>query len=337
MTSVTIQGRASKAAAFPPYELLGDDQAGLDLDLERGIRRAEDKTRRLSRLYHQTQAHAWDPREVLDQLVAEHGEIRVPPDMKEAMGRVFSVLLWGELAAWNVATDLARWLPDLDARMAATGQAFDEARHFTVLRDYLKRAGIAVPPVNPFGRRLLVRIIDTPSMLEKLYGMQLTVETLALGIFKGLENTGIEPVLSGLLKYIERDESRHVALGVLYLPQLLAQASPYERAKNWRFTMECFALTIAGGELLDADWKKLGLDHRLMGLDIMRLHEQTLQKMREENGSRRITGVYTLSRKQHIAMIDFLHPAPTSSPSWTTRTARAALGKAVKVAGRVMV
>jgi hypothetical protein len=100
--------------------------------------------------------------------------------------------------------------------------------------------------------------------------------------------------------------------------------------------MEAFALTVAGGQALDADWKQLGLDHRLLGLDIMRLHEQTLQKMREENGSRRITGVYTLSRKQHIALIDFLHPDPAVPRSWTARTARVAFGKAVDAAGRVM-
>jgi hypothetical protein len=81
------------------------------------------------------------------------------------------VLLWGELAAWNIAADLAGALPDLDAKMAATGQVFDEARHFTVPRDYLARAGVALPPVNPLGRRVLTNILGTNSVVEKLYGM----------------------------------------------------------------------------------------------------------------------------------------------------------------------
>ena len=50
---------ADARADFPPYDLLD----GWTL-------RAADKTHRLERLYHQTQAKAWDPRAVLDELVA---------------------------------------------------------------------------------------------------------------------------------------------------------------------------------------------------------------------------------------------------------------------------
>src|SRR5580704_13931117 len=226
--------------SFPPYELL-----------DGWARKAEDKTHRLERLYHQTQARAWDPRAVLDELEQKHGGVHVPEDKREALGHVFSVILWGELAAWNIAADLARALPDVDAKMAATGQVFDEARHFTVLRDYFARARIPLPPVNPFGRRVLVKILETDSVLEKLYGMQLLVENLALAIFKRVAASGIEPVLTDLLGYVERDEARHVALGVMYLPKLLARATRLERAHNWGFNVELFLLTVGGGELLD--------------------------------------------------------------------------------------
>src|SRR5689334_12065206 len=128
--------RSTGESAFPPYHLLSEG----DPILDDGARRAYDKTRKLSRLYHQTQAQGWNPRDVLDELEREHGGIHVSADKRESLGRLMSVLLWGELAAWNVAADLARWLPDIDARMAATGQVFDEARHFTVLRDYMQRA-----------------------------------------------------------------------------------------------------------------------------------------------------------------------------------------------------
>src|SRR5205085_10376764 len=123
---------ATGANTFPPYHLLdtgprpGDGADGGLLD--GGIRAAAEKTRKLERLYHQTQAHAWDPRAVLDELEARHGGVHLPVEKREAVGHLFSMLLWGELAAWNIAADLARWLPDLDARMAATGQVFDEAR-----------------------------------------------------------------------------------------------------------------------------------------------------------------------------------------------------------------
>jgi len=297
---------AEARADFPPYDLLD----GWTL-------RAADKTHRLERLYHQTQAKSWDPRAVLDELVARHGGVHMPDDKREAIGHVFSVILWGELAAWNIAADLAGSLPDVDAKMAATAQAFDEARHFTVFRDYFERARIPLPPLNPFGRRVLVRILETESVLEKLYGMQLLVENLALAIFKRVAESRIEPVLSDLLEYVERDEARHVALGVMYLPKLLARATPLERAHNWAFNMELFLLTVGGGELLDPHFTALGIDHRELGATAQRLHTQVLKQMAEDSGlppGQHLRGAYGLTRRQQQWMLDFLHPATPLSP-----------------------
>ncbi len=215
--------------------------------------------------------------------------------------------------------------------MAATGQVFDEARHFTVLRDYFERARITMPPLNPFGRRVLVRILETESVLEKLYGMQLLVENLALAIFKRVAESRIEPVLSDLLEYVERDEARHVALGVMYLPKLLARATPLERAHNWAFNMELFLLTIGGGELLDPHFAALGIDHRELGATAQRLHEQVLKQMAEDSGlppGQHLKGAYGLSRRQQQWMLDFLHPDKSLSPR--LQVARRAVNRATR-------
>jgi hypothetical protein len=312
---------------FPPYHLL---DAYAD--------RAGEKTQKLERLYHQTQEFAWDPRAVLDELETRHGGIHLSHEQKEAMGHVFTALLWGELAAWNVAADLARALPDVDAKMAATGQVFDEARHFRVLRDYLARAGVPLPKVNPYGRRLLVRLLDTDSLLQKLYGMQLIVETLALAIFKELADGNVEPVLTDLLRYIERDEARHVALGVLYLPQLAAGASALERVKNWAFNVELFLLTIAGGQIMDKHWRTLGIDHRRMSVTVFKTHQQVTRQMALESGVKpgELRGVYGLTSGQHGALIDFLHPeAPMSELPPLHRHALSAFDGAVHRAARL--
>lgn len=301
-----IATTARTAREFPPYDLLD-----APLDLEATAARAHAKTRKLERLYHQTQAHAWNPTTVLDELEAKHGGIHVAAEQREAVGHLFSVILWGELAAWNIAADLARELPDVEAKMAATGQVFDEARHFTVLRDYMRRAKIDLPPMNPYGRRVLLKILETDSLLEKLYGMQLLVENMALAIFKRLAASGVEPVLSELLVYVERDESRHVALGVLHLPSLVAKASTLERAKNFRFNIELFVLTIMGGQWLDPHLRALGIDHRELGDTSMRLHQQVLRDMAKEQGldaGKYVRGVYGLAKWQQRLLLDWLHP-----------------------------
>jgi hypothetical protein len=304
--------------AFPPYELLED-----------WATRADDKSRRLERLYDLTREHAWDGTGVLDELEKKHGGIHVPEEMRAHLGHLFSILVWGELAAWNIAADLALGLEDVEAKMAATSQAFDEARHFTVLREYLRRAKIPLSHLNPYGKRLLSRILETRSLVRKLYGMQLLVENLALSIFKQLAETNVEPVLTELLAYIERDESRHVALGVLYVPKLMRKASPAERALNFAFTLEMTALSIAGGELLDEHFVAIGLDHRELGWTTMRMHEKVIRQMREEANGERLMGVYKLSKKHQSALVEFLHPEDGARVAPLRKTARDAFRRAV--------
>jgi hypothetical protein len=313
------------ASAFPPYELL-----------DRYAERADSKAKRLERLYHLTAEHAWDPRAVLDQLEAKHGGIHVPEDKREALGHLFSVILWGELAAWNIASDLALELRDVDAKMAATGQAFDEARHFTVLRDYFERAKITLPPLNPYGRRLLLRILESDSTVRKLYGMQLLVENIALSIFRQLSEANVEPVLTELLQYIERDESRHVALGVLYVPRLLSQSSHLERALNFVFNYEMLLLSTAGGELLDEHFEAMGLDHRALSLHVFRTHERMIREMRDEHTREEMRHVYKLSPAQQTRMVDFLHPKKDATPGPSARFWRGAFNRAVRAGARVM-
>jgi hypothetical protein len=192
--------------------------------------------------------------------------------------------------------------------------------------------------MNPFGKHVLQNILGTDSVIEKLYGMQLTVETLALGIFRNLAASGVEPVLCELLAYIERDESRHVALGVLYLPKLLAAATPIERARNWAFNIELFALTLAGGQYLDKHFRVMGLDHRELGFTIMKLHQQVIRQMAQEAGlppGAHVQGVYGLSTKQHVAMVNFLHPADEATMSTGHRVARSAIDRVVHAAARL--
>jgi len=138
-------------------------------------------------------------------------------------------------------------------------------------------------------------------------------------------------VLTDLLEYVERDESRHVALGVMYLPKLLARATAVERARNWAFNMELFLLTVGGGELLDPHFERLGIDHRQLGATAQRLHSQVLLQMAEDSGlpsGQRVRGAYGLSQRQQRWMLDFLHPA--GPMSHRHQVARRAISRATR-------
>src|SRR5262245_36106214 len=214
-------------------------------DLEQAARCARSDAK-LRNIYHRGQELAWDGRGVLAELVRKHGGIHVPEDKRHALGRIFEIILWGELAAWKISAELADRIEPLEAKMAATSQTHDEARHFYVMYDYLGLLGYQPTRIDPYSQKVLDITLDTASLAQKLLGMQLMIETIALTIFAEVRALQIEPVLSDLLLYYEKDEARHVGLGTQYLPQLLRRQSRREGLHTMAFQMKLIFWTLAG-------------------------------------------------------------------------------------------
>ncbi len=238
-----------------PYDLFTQGRTSLE------ARRA----RRMENIYHRGQDRIWDGREVLRELLDEHGGVHVPEDKRDALIYVLSVIMWGEYAAWRVSAELADRLHDLEARLAATSQSHDEARHFYVLHDYLHEMGATPVAPDAWGKRLIELTLRTENVTTKLLGMQLTIESIALSLFKALRDSDIEPVLSGLLPYYERDEARHVGLGHQLLPSAFLSCGRRQRI-GAQLSQTWLAIT-AIGELkeLEDHLRTLRIDpHRII-------------------------------------------------------------------------
>ena len=285
---------------WPPYDLVEEN-------LEQT---AERKLAKLERLYHIGQDNIWDGRQVLDALIAKHGKPRLDPERKDAALKLLSILLWGELAAWAISADLAERIDDVEAKMAATSQAHDEARHFYVLRDYLRAMGEPVPRLGGIGRKLLTSILETDSLVHKLVGMQLLVESNALGIFRGLVEANVEPVLAELLPYYEKDEARHVGLGVMYLPRLLKQLDAWEAVGVAAFQLRCVGMLMSGGMTMRDDFRALGMNQREMAKYTMRLQNDIVHDMLDSNDGRRdaVKGILNPARGVGPSVLNFIHP-----------------------------
>src|SRR5207249_2363285 len=133
------------------------------------------KLQKLRHLYHRGQDLAWDGRAVLGELIAKHGGIRLSDagGQRRALSRVFEIILCGELAAWKISAELADRLVPLEAKMAATSQAHDEARHFYVMYDYLRELGYRPTRIDKYSQRVLDLALNTPNLAHKILGMQL--------------------------------------------------------------------------------------------------------------------------------------------------------------------
>ena len=261
--------------AWPPYHLMHRDY----------LAEAEAKYAKLERLYHVGARNAWDGKKVLGDLLAKHNGIRLDADKKRALAEIFSTILWGELAAWSISADLALQLEDTEAKMAATSQVFDEARHFYVMRDYLLALDVEIPPLDGYTHTVLTELLDTDRLVDKLLGMQLIVESVAVTLFRGVAQAGVEPVLSELMPYFERDEARHVGLGVLYLPKLLAKLGPIEAARLKMKQLKIVTLIGWGTHLKKRHFETLGMDNNDGFRRGTRLQREVMAGMRSPEGA----------------------------------------------------
>jgi hypothetical protein len=240
-----------------------------------------EEARRLSkceRIYHRGQELAWDGRDLLPELLAQHGGIKLDPVRRLALTRIFEIILWGELAAWRISAQLADRLVPLEAKLAATSQAHDEARHFYVMYDYMKELGYTPRRLDRAPQALLDVILDTDKLAHKLLGMQLQVETLALTIFQAVRELAPEPVIAELMRYYERDEARHVGLGMQYLPFLMQDMSRLEIARLMAFQARVLFWALWEAKVLEPHLAVLGIDPRAL---VMRAREKQVAALTE--------------------------------------------------------
>jgi len=225
---------------------------------------AEHAEKALHNVYHRGQAKIWNGKEVLDDLIKKHGIPTIDPIKKAALIRVLSLILWGELAAWKTSAALAEELEDLGAKLAATSQAHDEARHFYVMLDYLKLVLEHEPPagllLSNSAERGLNEVINAKTTARKLLGMQLMVEPVAITIFQKLIELNIEPILTDLLSYYIADEARHITLGVRFLPFLINGMNRFQVGRLIAWQCKMVKYEIDGLRDLRSSLHILGID-----------------------------------------------------------------------------
>ena len=242
------------------------------------------RARKLENIYHVGQAKIWDGRDVLGSLLERHGGIHLPQDQARALAKILSGLMWGELVAWRIAAQLADRLEDFEAKVAATSQAHDEARHFYVLHDYLEAMDVEVPELDRSTKNLLEMVLRTQCLASKLVGMQLFIETMALTLFKTLRDLEVEPVLTELLPYFERDEARHVGLGVQHSPQVAARLGRRERARLVAFQGRMFMRALVSLKRTEPDFVTLGVDPRHVADSGRAMFDRIIAELTKANG-----------------------------------------------------
>jgi hypothetical protein len=146
-----------------------------------------------------------------------------------------SQFLHGEQGAFIVASQLVGAVPWIDAKYYAGTQTMDEGRHVEVFSRYLREKLEWQWPVNESLKELLDVTIKDGRWDFKYLGMQIIIEGLAMAAFGNLFQITTEPLLKDLVRYVMKDESRHVAFGMLSLADYYQDMKPGELADREDF------------------------------------------------------------------------------------------------------
>lgn len=184
----------------------------------------------------------------------------------EGRNWTLSQFLHGEQGALICTAKITETVPWYDAKLYASTQVVDEARHVEVFARYLQEKLGGEYQVNAHLRMLLDDIINDSRWDMTYLGMQVMVEGLALAAFGFMHQFTSEPLLKQLLRYVMSDEARHVAFGVISLKEAYEDMSDVELKDRQEFAFEA-AVRMRDRFMQQEVWERMGVNVR----DIMPL------------------------------------------------------------------
>jgi len=174
-----------------------------------------------------------------------------------------SQFLHGEQGALICTAKITETVPWYDAKLYASTQVVDEARHVEVFARYLDEKLGGGYPINAHLEMLLDDIINESRWDFTYLGMQIMVEGLALAAFGYLHQLTNEPLLKQLLRYVMSDEARHVAFGVLSLKEVYDGMSDAEIKDRQEFAYEA-SIRMRDRFLQQEVWRHMGVDPKVV-------------------------------------------------------------------------
>jgi hypothetical protein len=131
-------------------------------------------------------------------------------------------------------------------------------------------------PLTASLRNLFDRLLQMPQWYFKTVGTQLVAETLAVSLFRMLEQHSQDPLISAICKRILADESRHMGFGMLSLPEQVTELSEHERREVEDFACEA-AVGLLGGQFPREAYEAVGFNRTEIE-DIQQLRHEIAKK-----------------------------------------------------------
>jgi hypothetical protein len=236
---------------------------------------------------------------------------------REALSWTLSQFMHGEQGALLATAQIVDATPAIESKFYAATQVMDEARHVEVYSRYLHEKLTRQYACNRHLKTLLDQILTDSRWDMKYLGMQIMVEGLAMAAFGFMHKMCNEPLLKDLTHYVMRDESRHVAFGVLSLNDYFMDMSASEKRDREEFLAEGCRL-MRDRLLMEDVWEEMGWP-----VDEVReivLHSHQMQEFRKLLFSKIVPNVKRLGlltpfvreRFEEIGILQFENEEPSA-------------------------
>ena len=224
----------------PAFNSVARNDFSAMMDAERYLDRSE----HFETLIARTHEHFWNPDDAdyidytvsppagepllpFEQIPERHSEVWQKLDeagrirfADETLRMRVSNILHGEQAALSLSTGLADMLLDPGAQEYACNQAREEARHVHAFARYVQaRFGGRVMRPAPVNDRVLGKLVASNVIYEKLIGMQMIVEGIAMGLFASMYQEANDPLLRRVCQLVMTDEAFHHKFGQIWAQQ----------------------------------------------------------------------------------------------------------------------
>ena len=274
----------SRTAINPAFNTVARDEFARMMEAERYL----DRSDAFETLISRTNEHFWDPEDAdyidyqsappsagplipFSMIPERHSAIWDTLDEKgqlefanESLRARISGILHGEQGALSLSTGLADMFIDPGAQEYATNQAREESRHVHAFSLYMRsRFNGEITPVTSTLGRILSAMVASEVIYEKVIGMQMIIEGIAMGLFASMYQEANDPLLRRLCQLVMTDESFHHRFGRIW-----AQENVPGISEELRDELEDYARTMFHDVLMNlvgAD-QKVGL-YRRCGID----------------------------------------------------------------------
>lgn len=219
------------------YERAKVDQwnSSVDIDWSKGIRDDNDVFKREETPIAQTKFFKSLNKQTQSDLLANMA------------ANMLSQFLHGEQGALLCCGQLVDAVPTIEGKLYAATQVMDEARHVDVFHKYLKSLNRSYP-VMPGLKDVLDAILAAETWQEKCVGMQIMVESLAMGTFRNMLIQAEDPVLQSIVRLTAQDEARHVNFGIISLSEEIPKMPKDKRDALEDFGLAALGILLGGAE-----------------------------------------------------------------------------------------